>query len=417
MKARSILIRNINTLVQVESSDVTNFRKGQQMKELPCLKDAYLLIENERIAAFGPNEEAPANIGAVIDAEGGWLMPCFVDSHTHLVFAEWRNQEFEDRIKGLTYQEIAARGGGILNSARKLRELSESELYERSLKRMIQAIQCGTGAFEIKSGYGLDTASELKILRVIQRLKDEINIPIKASFLGAHAFPQEYKNDHQAYIKIIIEDMLPRIADEGLADYCDVFCEKGFYATNEADQILSAALKLGLEARIHTNQFTHSGGIALGLKHHAASVDHLEVCNDEEIELLMNSDTHPILLPFAAFFMNLEYPPARKMIDRGLGIILASDFNPGTAPNYDLTTIWGIACNQMKMLPEEALNALTINPAINLKLNRELGSIAVGKLANLILTKPASALSYFPYAWNHSWFSRIFIRGNPDFLA
>ncbi|MBK8955955.1 MAG: imidazolonepropionase [Saprospiraceae bacterium] len=416
MSPRSILIKNIHTLVQTDVGQGF-YRAGRQMTDLPCLQNAYLLIENEKIAAFGPNQDAPSGIKEVVDAQGGWVFPSFVDCHTHLVFAEWRNREYEDRIKGLTYLEIAAKGGGILNSTSKLRALTEDELFERSGVRLKNAMKRGTGAIEIKSGYGLDVESELKMLRVIRRLKETAQIPVKSTFLGAHAFPAEYKNDHQAYIRIIVDEMLPRIAEEGLADYCDVFCERGFYTPEEADQVLEAAGKRGIPSRIHTNQFTHSGGIPLALKHKSVSVDHLEVCNEEEMGMLRDASTHPVLLPFAAFFMNQEYPPARAMIDKGLGVILASDFNPGTSPNFDLSLVWGLACNQMKMLPEEALNALTINPAVNLDIQDEVGSIAVGKLANLILTHAASELSYFPYALGHSWFSRIFIRGNPDFLT
>lgn len=381
------------------------------------LDHAYLHVEAGIIRSFGPDHQAPLVNCEVMDARGGMVLPGFVDAHTHLVFAEWRNREFEDRINGLSYQEIAARGGGILHSASKIAALPEEELFQRSYARILQAMRQGTLAFEIKSGYGLNPESEWKMLRVIRRLKQALPIPIKATFLGAHAFPLAYKENHEPYLKEIIEVMLPRIAQEGLADYCDVFCERGFYSPEEADRILSAATSHGLRARVHTNQFTHGGGLGIALKHLAVSVDHLEVLNDEEIQQLMHSNTHPVLLPFAAFFMNLEYPPARKMIDSGLGVILASDFNPGTSPNANLGVVWGLACNQMRMTVNEALNGLTLNPAINLGIDGAMGTIAVGKEAQLILTEPMDDLSLVPYHYGNSWISRIFIRGNPDFLT
>ncbi len=411
------LIHNISWLY-LASDDALGFRKGNAMSNLPKLADAFVLISpSGTIEDFGPANKAPRIEGQVIDAKGGIVLPGFVDCHTHLVFADWRESEFVDRLQGLSYQEIAEKGGGILNSARKLSALPEEELYRRSLNRLKKAIQQGTGAIEIKSGYGLDTDAELKILRVIQKLKKQAPIPIRSTFLGAHAYPAAYKENHKAYIDKLTKEMMPRIAAEGLADNCDVFCERGFFNIEESDEILSHAARLGFNIRIHTNQFTHSGGIPLAIRHKAKSVDHLEVLNDEEIEQLLHSETHPVLLPSAAFFMRQEYPPARKMIDRGLGVILASDFNPGTSPSSNMAFVWSLACIQMKMLPEEALCALTINPAYSLGLEQELGSIERGKVANLIVTNPCSQLSYLPYSFGDSWISMIFIRGNPEFLG
>ncbi len=415
MQSKRIVIRNIGKLLQVSNGNL-EFRRGEAMNQLPFITDAFLTIVDGKIHAFGPNHEAPLDGYEMMDANQGYVMPGLIDAHTHLVFAEWRNREFEDRIRGLSYQEIAARGGGILNSAAKLNQLSEDELFDRSFIRLKQAMARGTLALEIKSGYGLSTESELKILRVIHRLKSVVPIPIKSTFLGAHSFPMKYRENHDGYLREIIEEMLPRIASEQLADFCDVFCEKGFYSPEETDRILTAAAQYGLKARVHTNQFTHSGGLEIALKHGSISVDHLEVLNDDEIQLLKKGTTHPVLLPFAAFFMNLEYPPARKMIDSGLGVVLASDFNPGTSPNADLAWVWGLACNQMKMTPIEALNALTINPAINLGIDGQTGTIAIGNDAHLLLTKPIPDLSFIPYQYGNSWLSKIFVRGNPDFL-
>jgi imidazolonepropionase len=416
MSSSQTLITNIGKLILASNIPIP-FKKGIELSQLPIIDSAYLILNGEKINSFGKMDEAPAFTGNVIDAKGGYVLPAFIDCHTHLVFADWRAHEFIDRMKGLSYQEIAARGGGILNSAKKIAGITEDELYDRSAERLTEAIHAGTGAIEIKSGYGLSTENELKILRVIKRLKENFPIPVKATFLGAHTYPAEFKNDHQAYIRILIDEMLPEIAKQNFADYCDVFCEQNFYSPEETEQILIAANAFGLKARIHTNQFTHSGGIEVAIRNHAISVDHLEVCNDEEIQLLKSSGTHPVLLPSAAFFMNQEYPPARKMIDEGLGVVLASDFNPGTSPSSNLSFVMSLACIKMKMLPEEAIQALTINAAHNLALQSELGSIEPGKTANLIITKPCSSLAYLPYSFGNSWISKVLIRGNPDFLS
>lgn len=410
----SLLIRNISKLLLAHDSPL-GFRHGHQMADIPSIDDAYLLIEDGKISEFGPSFNCPALDIKTLDAQSGMVMPAFVDCHTHLVFADWRSSEFVDRIKGLSYLEIAARGGGILNSAQKLRLMPEEELYNRSRYLLNEVIRSGTAAIEIKSGYGLDPESEFKMLRVIRRLKESAAIPVRSTFLGAHAFPKEFKENHQGYIGQIIDVMLPHIAAEGLADYFDVFCEKGFYSLEETDQLLTAADSYGLRARIHTNQFSHSGGIGLAIRHNALSVDHLEVCDEEEIEQLSNSDTHPVLLPGASFFMNEPYQPARKMIDAGLGVILASDFNPGTCPSFNLSFIWSLACVKMKMLPEEALTALTINPAISLGLDKQCGSICKGKTANLIISKPSDELHRLPYTFGHSWISQVLVNGQADF--
>lgn len=414
MSSSKILIKNIGKLLLASESPIP-FKKGKALSQLPCIESAFLIIEDGKFASFGTVDETPEFHGEIIDADKGIVLPGFIDCHTHLVFAESRELEFIDRIHGLSYQEIAARGGGILNSAKKLAALSEDELFDRSALRLNEVMKKGTVAIEIKSGYGLNTENELKILRVIQRLKHHFPIPIKATFLGAHSFPLEFKQNHQGYIRQIIDEMLPEISKERLADYCDVFCEQNFYNPEETEQILEAASKHGLRARIHTNQFTHSGGIDVAIKHNAISVDHLEVCNDDEINQLKHSTTHPVLLPSAAFFMNQEYPPARNMIDQGLGVVLASDFNPGTSPSYNLSFVMSLACIKMKMLPEEALQALTINPAFNLGLESELGSIEPGKTASFIISQACPNLAYLPYSFGNSWISKVFIRGNPDF--
>jgi imidazolonepropionase len=415
MNHSNLLIKNIGRLL-IASHHPLSFKKGKALSTLDAVDTAFLIIQNEKIESFGSMSELPSFDGKVIDANGGYVMPTFIDCHTHLVFADWRESEFVNRLQGLSYQEISERGGGILNSAKKLAALSEDELYERSSQRLKDAIRSGTGGIEIKSGYGLNTENELKMLRVIKRLRNDFPIPVKATFLGAHSFPLQFKSDHQGYITQIIDEMLPEIAKEGLADFCDVFCEANFYSPAETEQIIQAAAKYNIPSRIHTNQFTHSGGIATAIKNQAISVEHLEVCNSEEIELLKDSQTHPVLLPSAAFFMDQEYPPARMMIDRGLGVVLASDFNPGTSPSCNMAFVMSLACIKMKMTPEEALNAMTLNAAHSLNIHSDYGSIESGKTANLILTKNVPSLAYLPYSFGSSWIDKVFIRGNPEFL-
>lgn len=410
MGKESMLIINIKEL-WLHSTSPVPLLKGQAMSLMSPMKDAYIWIEGEQIKEFGLMAQCPSHNVPKYDANQGTVIPSFVDCHTHLVFAQWREQEFVDRIKGLSYQEISARGGGILNSADKIKSMTEDALFEKSISLVHNAIKNGTGAMEIKSGYGLNPTEEIKILRVIKRLKASVPIPIKATFLGAHSYPLKYRENHQGYIDELIHQMLPQIAEEGLADYCDVFCEQGFFSPNETDQILTAASKFNIRSRIHTNQFTHSGGINIGIRHQSLSVDHLEVLNDEEIELLKDSSTIPVVLPTAAFFMNLHYPPARKMIEQGLGVAIASDFNPGTSPSYNLAYAWSLACIKMRLLPEEALVGMTINAAHALEIAHEVGSITPGKKANLIITNQIPSLGYVPYSLTAPWIRQVCING------
>jgi imidazolonepropionase len=404
------LIANIKTLVQVRDEAISRV-SGHQMKYLPQIENAYLILEGDRIHSYGPMSALPMlQINETIDASGRIVLPTWVDSHTHLVFAASREQEFVDRINGLSYAEIAANGGGILNSAAKLATAPEELLYEQAAGRLEHLIQLGTGAIEIKSGYGLSTESELKMLRVIRRLKENYpHIPIKSSFLAAHAFPMVYKENHQAYIDKIITEMLPMVAGEGLADYMDVFCEQGFFSVAETEQLLEAGLKHGLKPKIHANQLHRSGGVQVGVKYNAVSVDHLESMGEEEIEALRGSNTIPTLLPGAAFFLGMHYQPARMLIDADLPVCLASDFNPGTCPSGNMNTLLTIACTQLRMTPEEAVNAQTLNGAAAMELEQELGSISVGKRASLIITRPVPSLAYLPYAFGENLIERVIV--------
>ncbi len=403
------LINNIKGLVQIEHEHESKKRiLGNDMKHLPTLDNAWLLIENNTIHSFGSNDtEAPPFADVYYDAQNGYVLPAWVDSHTHLVHAASREQEFVDRINGLSYEAIAQKGGGILNSANKMALIEEDELFDQSLKRLHEAINWGTGAIEIKSGYGLSLDAELKMLRVIRRLKEENLIPIKATFLAAHAYPLQYKEDHQGYIQHIIQDMLPRVADEGLADYIDVFCEKGFFSVDETDQLLNAGTQYGLKPKIHANQLYRSGGVQIGVQHKAISVDHLESMGEEEIIALQSSDTIPTILPGAAFFLAMHYQPARMLIDANLPVALASDYNPGTCPCLNMNTILSIACTQLKITPEEAINAQTLNGAAALELEDSLGTIKVGKLANLIITKEIPSIAYLPYALGSNLIDKV----------
>ncbi|MBK7690725.1 MAG: imidazolonepropionase [Bacteroidetes bacterium] len=404
------LYSNIKQLVQIENnSEQKNSVKGKEMDILPCMDNAWLLIENDRIKDFGSMHSFPVGLSfdQEINCTGKYILPTWCDSHTHLVFSHAREHEFVDRIHGMSYEEIAKRGGGILNSAKRMQEISESELFDISLQRLHQVMDMGTGAIEIKSGYGLSTEGELKMLRVIRKLKDQNLIDIKASFLAAHAFPLEYKENHEGYIKLIIEEMLPKVVDEGLADYMDVFCEKGFFNVDETDRLLSAAAKYGLKPKIHANQLYNSGGVQIGVKHHAISVDHLETMDDEEVACLQNSNTMATLLPGAAFFLAMHYQPARKLIDAGLAVALATDFNPGSCPSGNMNFILSLACTQMRMTPEEAVNACTLNGAAAMELQHQLGTIARGKKARFIITKPMSSLAYLPYAFGERVIERV----------
>jgi imidazolonepropionase len=407
-----ILIKNIKKLLQIAeyySQDLPVL--GHQMKNIPFIENAYLIIEKKLIFKFGPMHQLEANqhFDNIIDANGGIVLPTWVDSHTHLVFAATRESEFEDRINGMSYAEIAARGGGILNSAQKMQVISESELFDISLARLHNAISMGTGAIEIKSGYGLNTASELKMLRVIAKLKATNLIPIKASFLAAHAFPLEFKNNHDAYINLIINEMLPLVANEGLADYIDVFCETGFFNVTQTSRILEAASKFNLKPKIHANQLNISGGVQVGVKHNAISVDHLESMGDDEIACLKNSSTIPTLLPGAAFFLGMQYQPARKLIDANLPVCLASDYNPGSCPSANMNFITSLACIQMKMTPQEAINACTINGAAALEMCHKIGKIKVGHLANLIITKPMHNEALIPYSFGENIIQQVIV--------
>lgn len=386
--------------------------KGADLQKLESIGHAYLFAENGNIKAFGPDADCKIErADETMDCSGKLVLPAFCDSHTHLVFAAWRESEFVDRIRGLTYEEIAKRGGGILNSAARLQTMSEDELFDKALIRLREVTQMGTGAIEIKSGYGLTLDSEIKMLRVIRRLKEQNIIPVKATFLGAHAMPLAYKTNRQEYIRLLIDEMLPRIADEGLADYIDVFCDKGFYTVEETDQILTAGAKYGLKAKIHANELDFSGGIQVGVKNNAISVDHLEYTGEEEIEALRNSDTIATILPSTAFFLGLPYAPARKMIEHNLPVALASDYNPGTSPSGNLSFILSLAAIKLKMLPSEAINALTINGAVAMEVQETNGSITAGKLANLIITKPVTGIDYLPYSYGQGWIEKVLVGG------
>ena len=398
-----LLIKNIKKLVQVEENPRTCVA-GKDMAHLHCIDNAFLLIDDDKIIDFGESkdlniENFDSNELTTIDATGRMVFPSFCDSHTHLVYAGSREIEYIDKIRGLSYEEIAKRGGGILNSAKLLHSTSEEELMRQALERIDEITSYGTGAVEIKSGYGLSTKDEIKMLRVIKRLREHTSLTIKSTFLGAHAVPQEYKGQQGKYVDLIINEMLPQIADENLADFIDVFCDKGFFTIDETERILTAGMKYGLRAKIHANELALSGGIQIGVKCGALSVDHLEYTGDDEIKCLLNSKTMPTLLPGAAFFLGMEYPPARKMIENGLPIALASDYNPGSSPSGDMKFILSLACIKLKMLPEEAINATTINSAYAMGLEKTHGSIARGKIANVFITKPISTYEFMPYAY------------------
>ncbi|NDI99949.1 imidazolonepropionase [Flavobacterium sp. LaA7.5] len=406
-----LLITNITVLLQVRNAGIEKV-SGAAMAELPIIENAWLLIEDNIIADFGIMDNCPEiMVDTVIDATGKTVLPAWCDSHTHIVYAGNREQEFVDRINGLSYEEIAARGGGILNSAKKLNETSEEELYQQSKVRLEEVMRQGSGAVEIKSGYGLTVEGELKMLRVIKRLREKYPVAIKATFLGAHAFPAKYKENHSGYIDLIINEMLPKIADEKLADYIDAFCETGYFSVEETERIMEAGKKYGLQAKIHVNQFTAINGIEACAKHDALSVDHLEIVTDEDIEVLKNSNTMPVALPTCSFFISIPYTPARKMIDAGLPMALATDFNPGTTPSGNMNLVVATACIKMKMTPEEAINAATINGAYAMGISETHGSIAKGKRANLIITKPLSSYYQLPYAFGSNLIDTVIIEG------
>jgi imidazolonepropionase len=405
------LIKNIGLLINVR--DDNTLLHGKALSHLPCITNAYLLIEDGHIAAYGRMNQLNIEMNAEknFDANGAYILPCWCDSHTHLVFAASREEEFVDKIKGLSYADIAVKGGGILNSANKLNAMHEDALFDLAFKRLNEVIKLGTGAIEIKTGYGLTVEGELKMLRVIQRLKQASAIPVKATFLGAHAYPLQYKNDHDAYIKMIVDEMLPNIAKEKLADYIDVFCEDGFFSVDEMKRICEAGMKYGLKPKLHVNQLNSIGGIKAAIELSALSVDHLETMTEDDIEQLAASQTIGTMLPTAAYFLRMQYPPARKLIDAGCAVALASDFNPGSSPAGNMNTVVSMSCIQMRMLPEEAINAATINAAYAMELQNEVGSITIGKKANLIFTKEIPSLAYLPYAFASNLIDKVMING------
>ena len=405
------LFTNIKELLQVRPENIAKV-SGSEMAVLPKIDNAFLLIEDNLIVDFGPMEHCPKiNDATVIDATGKVILPTWVDSHTHIVYAGNRIQEFVDRINGLSYEEIFNRGGGILNSAKKLNETSEDEIYEQSKLRLEEVMHQGTGAVEIKSGYGLTVEGELKMLRVIKRLKDNYPIAIKATFLGAHAFPAEYKENHAAYIDLIINEMLPKIAEENLADYIDAFLETGYFSVEETIKIMKAGKKYGLISKIHVNQFTAIDGIKACVEQGALSVDHLEIVTDEDIAVLKNSLTMPVALPSCSYFISIPYTPARKMMQAGLPLALASDYNPGTTPSGNMNFVVATACIKMKMTPEEAINAATINGAYAMGISATHGSITKGKKANLLVTQPLTSYYQLPYSFGTNLIDQVMLEG------
>ncbi len=410
----ALLITNIKSLYGVLDNSIS-LKRGTEMADFAKIDNAYLFVEDGLIKEFGKMDEIPQSlnqqVSQSINAEGKIVLPSFVDSHTHLVFAKSREEEFVMKIKGASYEEIAAAGGGILNSARKLQETSEDDLFEDAWHRLQELMQKGTGAIEMKSGYGLTVKDEIKILRVIKKLKEKAPIPVKATFLGAHAYPAEYKQNHQGYLDLIINEMLPAIAQEGLADYVDAFCETGFFSVEETSQVLETGAKHGLKAKIHGNQLDYSGGVQVAVKHNAISVDHLEHTGDAEIEALKNSNTLPVGLPGCSFYLGLPYTPARKIINANLPFVIASDYNPGSSTAGDMRFMVALGCLKMKLTPEEAFNATTINGAAALELSNEAGSITPGKKANFIITKEIPSLAWIPYAHQSNWIDSVYVNG------
>lgn len=403
------VIKNIKSLVQVEDK-ARKFVRGKEMSEVKTIDNAFLLIEDDKIADFGTMDNCP-NADKEVDAKDRMVLPTFCDSHTHLVYAGSREIEYIDKIKGLSYEEIAQRGGGIINSALRLQQTSEEELYEDAMQRLNTIIKYGTGAVEIKSGYGFTTEAELKMLRVIRKLKENSPLTIKANFLGAHGVPLEYKNNVDAFVDKIVEEMIPKVTDEGLADFIDVFCDRGFFTVEQTDRMLNEGVKRGLKPKIHANELAASGGIQVGVKYNALSVDHLEYTGEEEIQCLLNSNTMPTILPGAAFFLNMPYAPARKMIEAGLPIAMASDFNPGSSPSGNMQLVLTFACVNYRLLPQEAINATTINTAYAMDVVDSLGSICKGKKANFFITTKIPTLEYLPYSYGENKVYKTFLNG------
>jgi len=413
----AILIENIKELIQVEENPKL-LVKGLDMAKIVTLSDAYLFIEDGVISAFGPMKELGKGDALfatedtqVIDATGSMVFPSFVDSHTHLVYPASREIEYIDKIKGLSYEEIAKRGGGILNSARLMQEATEDELVESAMGRLNEIIRYGTGAVEIKSGYGLTLESELKMLRVIKKLKNLSPLIIKSTFLGAHSIPLRYRGDQSKYVDIVINEMLPQVAEENLADYIDVFCDTGFFTVEDTERILEAGLKYNIRGKIHANELDYSGGIQAGVKYNALSVDHLEFTGDDEINVLLKSETMPTVLPGAAFFLGMKYAPVREMMDAGLPVALASDFNPGSSPSGNMQLIVSMASILYKMLPEEAINATTINTAYAMGISDQVGSIAIGKKANVFITTPMPTYEFLPYYFGTNKVKTVILNG------
>jgi imidazolonepropionase len=412
-----LLIRNIKELVGITDHQILKV-SGKDMSSINTIADAYMLIEDGLISDFGNMIKVPHNLDQkhipdieTIDASGKFVFPSFCDPHTHLVFAGSREQEFADRIRGLSYEEIARRGGGILNSAKKLHETSEEDLFNQSFRRINEIIGMGTGAVEIKSGYGLNLTDEIKMLRVIKRIRESSPIEVRSTFLGAHAVPEESRNDREKYIGSVINEMIPVVASEELADFIDVFCDNGFFTVDETDRILMAGMKYGLIPKLHANELGNTGGVQVGIKYNALSVDHLERAGDAEIEALLNSDTMPTLLPGSALFLGLPDPPARKMIEAGLPVALASDYNPGSSPSGNMKLIMSLGCIKLKLTPEEVINAVTINSAYAMGISGTHGSIAKGKVANLFITKEIPSYNYFPYAYGSNLIDTVILNG------
>jgi imidazolonepropionase len=407
------LIKNIKKIVQVEEQAKLKVA-GADMAKIETIDNAYLLINDDLIEDFGSMSSCPAENQTnlkEIDATGKMVFPSFVDSHTHLVYAGSREIEYVDKIKGLSYEEIAKRGGGILNSAKRLHLASKDELYQQALHRINEIISQGTGAVEIKSGYGLNPEDEIKMLRVIKRLKETTPLQIKATFLGAHAVPANYKGKQTEYVDLVINEMIPIVASEDLADYIDVFCDEGFFTVEDTDRILMAGIKYGLRPKIHANELANSGGVQVGVKYNALSVDHLEYIDKNEINCLLASETMPTILPGAAFFLNLAYSPARQMIDAGLPLAIASDFNPGSSPSGNMKFMQSLGCINYKLVPEEVINATTINTAYAMGLSDKVGSISRGKLANIFITKEIPSIEFFPYAYGSNLIEKVMLNG------
>ncbi len=407
----NVLFKNIKELIQVRETSI-DFLSGKEMNVLPTLKNAFLLVKNGLISDFGLMKDCPDIEIKTIDATGKMILPSWCDSHTHLVYAGNREDEFVDRINGLSYKEIADNGGGILNSAKCLQETSEEDLYHQSKIRLENIIQLGTGAVEIKSGYGLTKDAEIKMLRVIKKLNTDYPIEIKATFLGAHAVPENYKNNKSGYLQMLIDDIIPAIQKENLADFIDIFCETGYFSVADTQQILEAGKKYGLVGKIHVNQFTAIGGIQVGIENNVLSVDHLEEMRTEDIDALKGTKTMPVALPSCSYFLSIPYTPARKMIDEGLPIALATDYNPGSTPSGNMNFVVATACIKMKMTPEEAINAATINGAYAMNLQDKVGTITKGKLANLILTQKINSYNFIPYSFGAPCIEKVFLKGS-----